>query len=213
MTRARDVANIDGILTAKGDIYAASAAYTPTRLAVGSNDTVLTADSSTATGLKWATPTSGSLTLISTTSLSGSSTSITSIPSTYTHLQLELINVSISSTGNLSLRFNNSSSSIYASTVEYNGGQFASPSASSINIDGFSYYLTSDTNNKAVINIYFYNDNFQTVGGSFFIYTNNSRYEAGTMAGGANLGGAISSIQVIGSQSISSGTAKLYGVK
>lgn len=53
MTRARDVANIDGILTAKGDIYAASAAYTPTRLAVGTNGQALLADSTTATGLKW----------------------------------------------------------------------------------------------------------------------------------------------------------------
>ena len=41
-------------LTTKGDIYAATAASTPARLAVGSNNQVLTADSSTATGLKWA---------------------------------------------------------------------------------------------------------------------------------------------------------------
>lgn len=54
MTRSRDVANIDGLLTAKGDIYAATAAATPARLGVGANDTVLTADSTTATGLKWA---------------------------------------------------------------------------------------------------------------------------------------------------------------
>ena len=54
MTRSRDVANIDGILTTKGDIYAATAAATPDRLAVGANNTVLTADSTAATGLKWA---------------------------------------------------------------------------------------------------------------------------------------------------------------
>ena len=42
------------IVDAKGDIIAATAADSVTRLAVGSNDQVLTADSSTATGLKWA---------------------------------------------------------------------------------------------------------------------------------------------------------------
>jgi phosphopantothenoylcysteine synthetase/decarboxylase len=48
------------IVDAKGDIVAATAADTVARLAVGANDTVLTADSTAATGLKWATPASSS---------------------------------------------------------------------------------------------------------------------------------------------------------
>ena len=50
------------ILDAKGDLITATAADTPARLAVGTNGQTLVADSSTATGLKWDTPSSGGLT-------------------------------------------------------------------------------------------------------------------------------------------------------
>lgn len=77
------------LLDSKGDLIAASAADTPQRLAVGSNDQVLTADSSTATGLKWATPaTGGGMTQIATGTLSGTSVTISSIPTTYKDLVL-----------------------------------------------------------------------------------------------------------------------------
>jgi hypothetical protein len=57
MTRARDVANIDGLLTTTGDTYYASAAGTPARLGIGSSAQVLTV----AAGVpSWATPSSGS---------------------------------------------------------------------------------------------------------------------------------------------------------
>ena len=65
------------IVDAKGDIIAATAADTVSKLTVGSNDTVLTADSSTATGLKWATPAAGAnFTLLNSggTALSGAQT-------------------------------------------------------------------------------------------------------------------------------------------
>ncbi len=54
---AHEAAHIahDSLWDAKGDIVAGTAADTASRLAVGANDTVLTADSTQATGLKWAT--------------------------------------------------------------------------------------------------------------------------------------------------------------
>ena len=75
-----------GQFTAKGALLSATAASTPGVLAVGANDTVLTADSSEATGLKWAAPASGGMTLISTTTLSGATTTVGSIPSGYEQL-------------------------------------------------------------------------------------------------------------------------------
>lgn len=69
-------------LTTKGDLYTYST--TDARLGVGTNGQVLTADSTAATGLKWATASGGytpALTLLNAggTSLSGSTTTVSSI--------------------------------------------------------------------------------------------------------------------------------------
>ena len=70
----------NSIVDAKGDIITATADNTPSRLAVGANNTVLTADSSTATGLKWAVAAGGGKVLqvvYANTATSASSTSTT----------------------------------------------------------------------------------------------------------------------------------------
>jgi hypothetical protein len=63
---ASDVNDTNGTVnllnpTAKGSLISASAANTPSLLAVGANNTVLMADSAETTGLKWATPSAGAV--------------------------------------------------------------------------------------------------------------------------------------------------------
>jgi hypothetical protein len=106
------------IVDAKGDLIAATAADTPARLAVGANDTVLTADSAEATGLKWATPSSGGMTLLASGSIAASATGvdITSISASYKDLVLYLTDWSGDATAQaagtaVQLRFNNDSAS------------------------------------------------------------------------------------------------------
>jgi hypothetical protein len=71
------------LLTAKGDLISATAASTVARLAVGSNDQILVADSSTSTGLKWAAASSGALKLITRASFSGVATTGTTFDSIF----------------------------------------------------------------------------------------------------------------------------------
>lgn len=77
-------------IDAKGDLVAGTGADTFAKLTVGANGTILTADSAEATGLKWAAASGGGggMTLLSTTSLSGSSVTVSSISSAYTDLRI-----------------------------------------------------------------------------------------------------------------------------
>ena len=137
------------IVDAKGDIIAATAADTVARLAVGANDTVLTADSSTATGLKWAAPSAGGMTLISETVASGlSSLSLSSIPNTYKHLLLTWHGIvpSVSGTSGFFIRYNNNSTAdIYqgkmlgGSTSMSNTTMSSNNSTNAINIGSGSF--------------------------------------------------------------------------
>ena len=100
------------IVDAKGDIIAATAADTVSRLAVGANDTVLTADSTASTGLKWATPAAGGgYTLLSTTSLSGTTTTISSISQSYQDLVILVQNAFLTTASALYLQPNGNGAS------------------------------------------------------------------------------------------------------
>ena len=103
------------IVDAKGDLIVGTANNAVSRLAAGTNGHTLVANSATATGLEWAAPASGGgLTLISETIASGlSSLSFTSLGS-YKQLLLMYFGILHSDNSTVfSIRFNNSSSTIY----------------------------------------------------------------------------------------------------
>jgi len=99
-------------IDAKGDLVAGTGADAFSRLAVGANDTVLTADSAQATGLKWATVASGR-TLLSTTTLTGASTTVSGISGAYKDLLVIVYRMTNSTAdGTLNITPNGSSSSM-----------------------------------------------------------------------------------------------------
>jgi hypothetical protein len=104
------IPNVEGgiqptLLTTAGDIMYASSASNPDRLGIGTAGQVLQVNSG-ATAPEWATPSSGGMTLLSTTTLSGATTNITSIDQTYTHLQMIIEGLTLSSSEDILIKFN-----------------------------------------------------------------------------------------------------------
>ena len=62
MSRSQVTSAIVDLPNAKGDIYTATADNTPASFSLGTTGQILTVDTTTATGLKWATPASASYT-------------------------------------------------------------------------------------------------------------------------------------------------------
>jgi hypothetical protein len=118
---AQGVAGASGTapLTTKGDLLAYSTSAT--RLGVGSNGTVLTADSAEATGVKWATPVSGSMTELATGTLSGATPSISSISGSYKHLELWVTDPYGSGANIVNIRFNSDTGSNYGYQILQSG--------------------------------------------------------------------------------------------
>lgn len=110
------------IVDAKGDIIAATAADTVDRLAVGANDTVLTADSSTATGLKWAAVSGGGMTSLASGTLANATVDITGISSTYNQILINIGNAVAASATHFRFRINDiTTNSSYSTYGHYTG--------------------------------------------------------------------------------------------
>lgn len=128
-------------IDAKGDLIAGTGADTFSRLAVGTNNHVLTADSTTSTGLKWAAVSANSLTLLSTTTLSGT-TNVTSISQDYQNLVIYIQDPAATADFNMLLWCNQNTST---SQIHLSNGLYRTAAFNSNNY----YYVTGleDINN------------------------------------------------------------------
>lgn len=204
------------IVDAKGDIIAATASDTVSRLAVGANDTVLTADSSTATGLKWAAVPTGGMTLLASGTLSGSTTDLTSISGSYVNLFLVLNDFYPSTNSSFKIRCNSLTTGYLASGTYNNSGGAGVGGSNDDQIGFTESILSSSQDNLMILEIMDYTNTIaQKWNRASFWYTNTA-----SVSTVANWGGkiattsAITSIQIItNSGTWSAGSYKLYGVK
>jgi hypothetical protein len=207
-------------IDAKGDLVAGTGADTFAKLTVGANNTVLTADSAEATGLKWATPSSGGgLTLLSTTSLSGATTSITGISGSYINLLIQIIDGVKSGVGGVNLQFNSDTGSNYADGRVQVETTTAYPetnnTATSINLGACGTATAQLSKQAQDIMI----TNYVSTGTKTLSYTGNVKYASGSVnfftGSGVYVGSsAISSIQVNASGGgYTGGEIKIWGMK
>jgi hypothetical protein len=205
-----------GQYNAKGALLSATAASTPGVLAVGANDTVLTADSSEATGLKWATPAAGGMTLLSTTSLTGATTTISAISGDYVDLVIFAFGVTNATTNGNFLVAPNGTTNITsvqrtnnANSVDNNSDDYLYLTANNLQP------LRTNANNTWRLVI----SNYSSTTSTKAIFVNAGYYD-GTANRGVFVSGFINTTSAItslvfsnGGGNLSTGTVLIYGVK
>jgi len=201
------------VVTTKGDLLTYDT--TAARLGVGANDTVLTADSSTATGLKWATPGGvGNMVQIATGTLSGTSVTLSGL-SSYEYLYLTLIGVDwATGASKLVLRINNNS----GTNVDQIGTQVTTPNwvtaQTSIDLQ-FSSQTKPSGNTSNAFGIQF--SNCKKAGFTDFNFSGGYSYTTAWMIGEGTgiykVSEAVSSLvlSVAAGYSFNAGTYTLYG--
>jgi hypothetical protein len=201
--------------TTLGDIeYRSSTANTNTRLGIGTTGQLLTVSGGVPS---WATPASGGgMTLLSTTTLSGASTTISSINQTYNNLFFLGINLSTSNAAGCWIKPNGASNCDYCGTVQ------VTTTRSNFGFNAAQLYFglsedmsASNANNNVAISIFNYASttaNQKPLSMISRLITGGAKTTV-TAGGGIDTASAISSIEVGTNSGNLTGTVLLYGVK
>jgi len=210
-------------IDAKGDLIVGTGADTFDRLAVGTNNYVLTADSAQATGVKWAAVSAGGMTQLASGTLSGASVTISSISGSYKNLYLVVSNVTLSAATTLRIRLNGITTNTYTDSNYGHTGSTAFNNGNSIN----SYFMFSNAStnmaatgakNKLEFTIYDYATATNSIltDSNWYYYDASANEVKGHMTGAIfDASAAVTQIQIYpasGTFSGSGGTYKLFGV-
>jgi hypothetical protein len=200
-------------MTATGDTIYSSSGSTPAALAIGTTGQILTV----AAGLpSWASATTGSITLLSTTTLSGTSTTISSISQSYKNLVFIIRNLAVSATCSVSFQANGNNNSGFFTGKFYDTQ--VNQADISMNPDGNGATVGTNFTMGGVIQINNYTDTATgswkpAFGNGVFYTTTPGAKAAWAQAGGWYTANAISSMKFAtsGAQTLT-GTILTYGV-
>ena len=211
------------IVDAKGDLISATGADTPVRLAVGTNGQVLSADSSTASGLAWTTA-PGSMTLLNTATLDNSVTNytFTSIAGTYKKLVIVGVGLQSASTGNdyFKIQFNSDTGNnyIYGMHAKQNNTFYGEGSNTTSGVrTGFHFARDADSTRYRGIVVMeipeYAGGDYKQIVGNWGSGSGGITW-TGMFSGGWNSTDAITSIKLESGDAVNlkAGTIKLYGV-
>ena len=210
---------------AKGELVVGNATNDSGILSVGANGTVLTADSAEATGVKWGTISAGGMTLLSTTTLSGTSVTVSSINQSYNSLYLVAFGISHSTASTYSIRIAPNGDTGLCAQVSIG----MSGSSTVVDNQNATYlYLSNNSgsnkptgsNNNNIYTAQINNYASTTSRKSFavqagFVDGFSSAFRAYQGTGGINTTSALTSLTITNDQNFSftSGTLLIYGVK
>ena len=202
--------------TTLGDIaYRSSTANVKTRLGLGTAGQVLTVNSG-ANAPEWAAVSAGGMTLISTTTLSGTSTTVSSIPSTYNSLMFIIRGMTASASGEPRFKINGTTSAHEFVGVFGGGSAIEATNNNGAQMTYGQNMDQTDDDNCWTLKIDNYASSTTPKSWTFYgVYVKSTTDKSKIMlAGGYSLTTAVSSLDIVASSgTFSGGSILTYGVK